>query len=187
LNFHCKGARLLWRPELVNLAGEQGVYKLKFSVMARILLAGIFLSVGFSQTISKDEDRVVANYALSTVKIARATAAQKGLNKLFSADPSLLKSVEITAEQKTLDQQLQRFSSNAKVLNVIRSSGITPRDFGLTMMASTRANMLLKVKNHGPMPPGMAELASTEQMAFVAAHQAAVTKMLQESVALVEK
>jgi hypothetical protein len=150
----------------------------KYSAVFAVLL--IAASLGLAQQppsrdkYSKEDQRTLETYVLSIDNVNKVTVAGKALQKGEASDPSADRLLQHISGE-TLDQTFKRIDSNSRAADAIHNSGLTTRGYWLTSGCAITAYVISQVMTNG-LPSGTLDQIfpwkpSTEQIAFVKAHQ----------------
>jgi hypothetical protein len=128
-----------------------------------------------AQKRSQDVDPEIKNYKLSMDKIKSCDVAVHKLLAAGKADPELKTAFKSTTTKKTLNEMVAAVESNPKLMALVKSSGISARDFCLVpmgVMAAGGAYMIqTQYKKDG------SSLATAENIAFYAANKDEIEKI----------
>jgi hypothetical protein len=151
----------------------------RFPAVFAVLL--IIASLGLAQPpqsqdkYSQEDKRTLETYVLSIDKVNMVTVAGKVLQEVEASDASVEKLLQHISGE-TLDQTFKRVDSNSKAAGAIHSSGLTTRDYWLTAGCAATANVVSTMITNGLPMETLEQMfpwkPSTEQLAFVKAHQA---------------
>ena len=121
--------------------------------------------------------KAIDGHRLSVDLVKRATAVNVALKKAEKADPELGKTlsddVDDSNNESIIDELVKDLESAAWQAAALKSARITARDYVLTLIVATRAQLTIEMTANGtlkdPVPPGM-----TRNIAFVKAHPAEI-------------
>jgi hypothetical protein len=113
-----------------------------------------------------EDDKAIAEYPLSMEKVEKALKASAALHRLLGTDPGLARSIDASAREATLDDQIRSFESKAKVGDLVRSFAISVRDFCFAIKAVAMAREASRMPPKLPHPA-----ASQEHIQFYRDHQ----------------
>jgi hypothetical protein len=146
----------------------------------RSLVVVILLGIGaFARAgMTEEEDKVVAGYPLTMEKVEKALRASAALNKSMKTNPALVRELDAAAREPTLAEQILHFDSNPKIVTLLKTFEITPRDFCLTLKAVVMARMASLMPPKLPHPA-----ASGEHIKFYRDHQEEIERLEEDVVA----
>ena len=153
-----------------------------FAVLLSIASLGLAQQPPQSQDkYSQEDKRTLEAYVLSIDKVNMVTVAGKVLQEVEASDASVEKLLQHISGE-TLDQTFKRVDSNSKAAGAIHSSGLTTRDYWLTAGCAATANVFSTMITNGLPMETLEQMfpwkPSTEQLAFVKAHQAEMEQWL---------
>jgi hypothetical protein len=152
---------------------------------ATVLMA-VWAAVGFglqatSRTDKQHGDGELAAFRLSMEKLRKAAQAGKILEKLSETNPSLKSATQLTKQSGLLsiDETVSRINDHPQARNAIESSGLSTKNYVLTMFCfeqSTQALFLKDDAGERHYAPGV----SKENVVFVKKHLRQINRLFSE-------
>ena len=126
-----------------------------------------------SDKYSPEDQRILQSYSPTADNLKKIISATKTLQKLEATDPSVgtvLKHVS----GETLEQTFKRIDANSKLAAMLRSSGLTTKEYWMTSTTIVMAYLATQMVTNG-MPQSTLDSTlpwkpSADQIAFVKAH-----------------
>jgi len=134
------------------------------------------------------EAKSIAACTLTVEKMTRLYQATIELNKLAASDPEVNRQLR-SGSQQGLEAQIHNLESNAKAVAIIRSHGLSVRDYSLTTLAINMALLPMAKIPEASRPrdwrddPYYASIPP-EHMQFVAEHAAEIKKYRDQVIAI---
>jgi hypothetical protein len=157
----------------------------KAQAIATILTALVGTAVGFGlQARANEQDslRELAAFHLSMEKLRTAAQAGKALEKLSENDPSLKSATQFSRQRGLLsiDDSVSRIDDHPQARTAIGRTGLSIRDYVLTMYCFEQSTQALFFKGHAGEVhdlPG----ASRENVLFVKDHLKEINRLFSEN------
>jgi hypothetical protein len=114
----------------------------------------------------------VYNYRLTMDKIQKAAAATDAVNKLLATNPALKKQMDGEDQNgKTIDQMAKNIDTKyPQVAALIRSNGLTTREYIVVTQAFISGVMMVGMKKEGTIKDYPPHSVSPENAAFLEQH-----------------
>lgn len=109
------------------------------SIKRLLLCLSIFALTMSAQ--SHDMDPDVKNYKLSMEKIKAYDGMMHKVMAAASADPAFGKSISNIGDKKTLNEMVAAVDANPKLVAIVKTSGLTSREFCILPMGIMAAGM----------------------------------------------
>jgi hypothetical protein len=156
-----------------------------FSAIFAVLLITATLAFAHqpasSDKYSPEDQRTLQSYSLTADNLKKAISATKALQKLEATDPSV-STVLKHVSGETLEQTFKRLDANSKLVALVRSSGLTTKEYWMTSTTMVMAYLTTQMLTNG-MPQSTIEStlpwkSSADQIAFVKAHQTEIDELM---------
>jgi hypothetical protein len=124
------------------------------------------------------DKQMLLTYRLSMDKLNRLVAATEKFRQLEKSNPKLAESLERQQEQdknESLSAKIAKLEKVPQVRSTLASSGITARDYILSLLTVMNAGASVQIKKMGGDPSSLP--VSAENVKFYQANQATIERM----------
>jgi hypothetical protein len=129
--------------------------------------------------LSPAERRMLVNYRLSMDKIGKVAEATRKFRELEKRNPGLAKSLERESDNaKSLSAKIAEIEKVPAIRSTLASSGLTGRDYMLTLISAMNAGTAVQIKKMGGDASSLP--VSPQNVQFYRANQAAIEKLSRE-------
>ena len=138
-------------------------------------MLAVLTASGLAQRQDRKMDPEIVNYKLSMDKIKAFDGALHKITTAAKADPTLQTAMKGYGDKKTLAEMTSAVESNPKMMAVIKSSGLTAKEFCLVPMGIMAAGGAYMIQTQ--YKKDVSGLATAENVAFYGAHKDEIEKI----------
>lgn len=113
------------------------------------------------------DDKDLESFTLSVERLKKSTDTNTAIAKLGASDASLIARLESDTEDRSITAMVRRLEREPKIVDALKSIGISARDYSLTMVAMFQTSMMAEMHTGDMTLPG----TLGENITFFNTHQ----------------